>query len=154
MKKFLSAALCAVLLLGLLPSMTPPAGMATVGRIMPSVTSAYVGDLISWTGFGSSQYPGSTGFVQEIAYYFNGGFSGVSSSSAPNMPFTISIYATQPGRYDAIYRVRDSFSDDSTYSPSIFAVLRPAPKNVKVTAVNGTSLKVTWDAVPGADGYE
>ncbi|HSK68888.1 MAG TPA: fibronectin type III domain-containing protein [Candidatus Limnocylindria bacterium] len=154
MKKFLSAALCAAFLLGLLPMAGAPARMATVGRIVPEATSAYVGDTLYWTAFGSSQYPGSTGFMQEISHYFNGAPRGGAAIYTPNTAFTAGTLASAPGRYDAILRARDSFSDDSTYSVSVFVTLRPAPRNVKVGAVNGTSLKVTWDAVPGADGYE
>ena len=54
------------------------------------------------------------------------------------------------------YRMRAyEGSDFSSFTTISYAVVRPrAPLNLKATAVNSTSIKLTWGSVPGATGYE
>ncbi|HSK68836.1 MAG TPA: fibronectin type III domain-containing protein [Candidatus Limnocylindria bacterium] len=151
MKKSLAAALCAALLLALLPAAVPPAQMAIAGIVYANVSSAYVGDTIHWLAYGARAE--NIGFYQLLYVFGNGdmlhyeNFGGAPKLAMPFQP-------RFAGHYAAMHFASDTARDDTSFSPVVRVSLRPAPKNVTVAPVNGTALKITWGAVPGAGGYE
>ncbi|HSK68835.1 MAG TPA: hypothetical protein VLA21_06190, partial [Candidatus Limnocylindria bacterium] len=154
MKKVLSAALCAVLLLGLAPAVAPPALMVTGGvGIDAGVSAAYVGDTVTFRTFGFVSFGGT--LLTAFRYYRNMELL-FERAFPPNNPWVSdSIQPASPGRYIAHLRMSDSGPNEfSVFSAPVQVSLRPAPKNVTVAPVNGTALKITWGAVPGAGGYE
>lgn len=57
------------------------------------------------------------------------------------------------------YKVRAIFQSDdafhiSEFSQPIVGIILGTPANLKTASVNGESISITWNAVPGATGYE
>ena len=152
MRRFLSALLCAVLLLGLLPSAFAAPGIITA-KCSVDKTTAFVGDTITWNVYDVN---GSGFYSYAYMVYRNG-------SSEPYLP-DYSWHADENSRSykppeSGTYHPQVWIMDHYILNPYIFegpatvVSLRPAPKITKVEAVSGTSLKITWKEVPGASGY-
>ncbi len=150
MKKSLSIALCAILLSGLIPALAPPALMLASAGVESDVGTVFVGGTITWRAYGLA---GVTGIVTYTFYpYADGNLADAFSYNTANHLFPYQPKA--PGRFTVMMRATDSVSSVYEYSSPVTVTLRPAPKNVKAAAVNGAALKITWDEVPGANGYE
>ncbi len=147
--------LCAVLLAGLLPLLSPPARMITSATVSVNKTIAYVGDTIQWTVTGEDG-------VGPYMYYYQ-----VHRNNTLYLDdhFTLGAWyrrftPTVIGSYKAYVGVSDLYFSNPNSSqwhgttPVTSVFLRPAPSNVKVEAVSGTTLKVSWNAVSGATGYQ
>lgn len=151
MKKALSVFLLAVLLLGLLPALAPPARAISFALVSANRTSAYVGDPVTWSVYneiGSFLYYYSfTAYKDGIAYAASG-FQGLRS-------FT--IHPTSSGTYRTNIQINDPAMPPNLLNISggdVTVTLRPAPKISKVEALSGTSLKLAWNRISGATGYE
>jgi len=158
MKRTLALALSALLLVSALPVWTPPASMISYAKSYVDKQSAYVGDTLTYTL--SHYYAGSGSYSYAFYVYYStpGGiqtFYEVKSSidSATN---TFQTVVSKPGYYYSNTYVYDlvQYNHAIAESPLTKVSLRPAPKITKVTAVSGTSLKLTWTRVSGATGYE
>ncbi|HSK68838.1 MAG TPA: fibronectin type III domain-containing protein [Candidatus Limnocylindria bacterium] len=154
-KRMLPAAPCAALLLALAPAADPPARMI-VGAIIDSDRyRAYVGDTVVWRVFDTAGQAGLvTGFFRITA-------NGNRIAEVPLSPFSpflttfIGYTPYAPGKYiTGVYMFDVNGTTAYQFSPPVIVDPRPAPKNVRVEPVSGTALKVAWDAVPGATGYE
>lgn len=149
-KRLLSAILCAVLLLGMLPALTPPARMvATDIWITVNRTTATVGDLLFWT---LNVSPSTGDYQTRIKVYtagllvYNGDFvSGLQHSYTPRIP--------GPTYAEAV--VYDKGDGKEITKKSIITTVAPlpAPSIVSVTSINARALRVTWNPVAGIDGY-
>ena len=152
MKRFLSALLCAVLLLGLLPAVSPPAWMqATSGTITPDKTAAYVGDYVTWN---VTVEGGSGNFYVYFNIRINGSLL-VDAVSGDN-EWSSSYLASTVGNHRAECYVYDKADNMPVFLTSSWTSvsLRPAPNITGVQPLSGTSLKITWNAIPGASSYE
>ena len=149
MKRFLSALLCAVLCLGLLPEATPSARMITFAGITPNTDDAFVGDNITWIVYG---HVGFGSYTHTPAVYRNG-MHYLNLPSSTDKSFSFIPY--QPGVYNLVVDIADIIAQNHiyAYSPPTYVVFRSAPKITKVESQGGTSLKVTWTKVAGATGY-
>ena len=153
MKRFLSSLLCAVLLLGLLPAVSPPARMIT-GSCSVNRTEAFIGDTLTWS---ASVTSGDIGPIYYRFYTYRNDWpypydDGLYVQSDPQY----SHATTAPGRYYArvgLFNYGDAYGE-YVYAYSAWTdVYLPAPKISKVEPLSGTSLKITWGKVPGATGY-
>ncbi len=154
MKKLLCAALCAALLLGTLPALTPPARMITGAiTIEADRPSAYVGDTITWSYYYYSVSFQGTVLVNMILYH-NGVITNYLAMPSSTFRGSATVQPQAPGRQTAVVQMNDVGGVLYAFSAPTYVSLRPAPKNVKVEAVTGTALKISWGAVPGATGYE
>ncbi|HSK69869.1 MAG TPA: fibronectin type III domain-containing protein [Candidatus Limnocylindria bacterium] len=156
MRKMLSAALCAALLLGLAPIAAPPARMIEGAIVAADKSSVYVGDTVTWH---IMDFAGAASPVQgSVRIYRGAGHIATLTflaSGRDDIAFvTFTPYA--PLRHIAGAYMIEPLSNTAAYSFSapVQVAHRPAPKSVRAEAVSGTSLRVTWDAVPGATGYE
>ncbi len=155
MKKLLCAVLCAALLLGALPALTPPARMVTgAATIEADRPSAYVGDIITWSYYAVNLSSSGTMSVY-VGLFRDGSTLGSKWLGTNPFPGTTTSQPDKPGRYTTLLAISDLTAENLyAFSAPVYVSLRPAPKNVKVEAVTGTALKVSWSAVPGATGYE
>ena len=165
MKRFLSALLCAVLLLGLLPGAAsaapeplPGAAPEKVGirnaRMTMSHYDAYVGDKIEFEIFdvdavGNVYYQWyvkrDTGSDYVIVYDEN-----VFVQDHSRFVY----YPVAPGAHLAEALIKDDESEEPYTSDDFIVRLRAAPKIASVESLGGTSLKISWNKVTGASGYE
>ena len=154
MKRFLSALLCAVLLLGLLPAVSPPAKMITSAVCSVNRTSAYIGDKIIFTC--SDVLPADHGTLWCGWTVKNGGVT-----EYDDLPMTFYFYMSFPyypkaaGTYTGSVLVNEYGVNTITVNSEPISVkLRPATKITKVEAMGSASLKLTWNKISGAAGYE
>lgn len=147
MKKFLCTILCAILLMGLLPM---EAKALTDFSITVNTTQAYIGDTLEWEIYNVNESVGPLEYSFNIWFYGDYGIVYISDGW-----HTYSTYTFKPtgmGRYKIEAWVKDANNDLKKLGPETVVGLR-RPKITSVTAINGTSLKITWDKVPGATGY-
>ena len=152
MKRFLSSLLCAVLLLGLLPAVSAPAWMqATSGTITPDKTAAYVGDYVTWN---VTVEGGSGNFYVYYNIRINGSL--FADAVSGDNEWSSSYLASTVGNHRAECYVYDKADNMPVFLTSSWTnvTLRPAPNITGVQPLSGTSLKITWNAIPGASGYE
>ena len=148
MRRFLSVALCAMLLMGVLPSISPPAEAIVAAGVTVNTYAAYIGDTFTWTIYGEVGAAGS--YTVSVAVFRDGQYY----SSAVTNQLYYNFRAISAGVYCAQFIVDDLTSDSiCIYSPSAMVSLRAAPKITKIEALGGTSLKVTWTKMAGATGY-
>ena len=148
MRRLLSVALCAILLMGVLPSISPPAEAIISAGVAVNTYSAYVGDAFTWTIYGL------TSAIGPYTCNWNVYLDGVSYSNTINHSLHHNYSADTPGAYSARVLITDATPDYFVaYGPAVIVSFRPAPKITKVEATGGTSLKVTWTKVAGASGY-
>ena len=154
MKRFLSALLCAILLLGLLPAVSPPAQMITSAVCSVNRTSAYIGDRITFEC--SDILPEAHGNLWCGWTVKNGG-----GTEYDDLPMTFlyytrfNYYPKAAGTYTGSILINESGANTITVNSEPISVkLRPATKITKVEAIGATSLKLTWNKIPGAAGYE
>jgi len=149
-KRLLSAILCALLLLGMMPAVTPAANMAANGIwITVNRTEATVGDLLFWT---LNVSPANGDYQTRIKVYtsgmlvYNGNFtSGLQHSYTPRIPGPTYAVAVVYDKKDGVEISKRSIV--TTVAPL------PAPGIVSVSGINATSLRITWNPVAGIDGY-
>ncbi len=156
MKRILCAGVCALLLLCVLPAVTPPATMAVAGILRPESVKAYVGDFFHWYAYGCRV----TGdYLVNIRIYKDGEFLGNSDFYSTDgfgvdQPAIIAMTFREPGIYDGMLVVTDSEGTDVFRSGIVTVTLRLGPKNVKAAVVSGTSLKLSWSAVASYTKYQ
>ena len=151
MKRFFAALACAILLLGFAPLASPPARMVTA-QLWASDTTPYANDTIrlevrNVAGVGPFQY--AFDFVDHM-----GGFHTIQGLSARDYCYYVVPY-TGNHPQDIMVTVLDA--GDNSYKESIVTlyvseVLQPSTP--KVEAVGGSAIRVSWNEVPDADGYE
>lgn len=151
MKRFLSSLLCAVLVLGILPAVSPPAWMqATSGTITPNKAVAYVGDYVTW----NVAVEGGSG---NFYVYYNVRIAGslIVDDVYGDNEWSSSYLASTVGLYRAECYVYDKADNMpvSLVSSWTNVTLRPATTITSVKPLSGTSLKITWNPIPGASGY-
>lgn len=150
MKRIISIALCALLLLGLLPVYTPPAEAITFAGVIVNKYTAYVGDTITWTVYNEF---GVGPFRYQYNLFIDGSLANSDGFHLEQYQGSYTTY--RPGIYSVVITIKDDH-DSTTYkliSPGTIVSYRAAPKITKVEALGGTSLKVTWSKVSGASGY-
>ena len=153
MKRFLTSLLCAVLLLGFLPVLSPSAKMLTGADFQPDKNACYVGETIKWEIYNIT---GGSGLY---SYTFDIWKDGVEISKdviARALSFREYI-PTAPGTYTAYGRVVDASDGDYLQGfANGVVIVSNVPNTVisKVEAISGTSLKISWYKLQGADGYE
>lgn len=153
MKKFLSLLACTALFFGVLPVTAPPARAITSFTVSANTAACFVGDRITW----------EINHMQDWGGYFNCTFDVYKDGKSYSRLIwnkwffnNYDFYPTAPGvykvhitMYDAYY---DDYADAFSKSTVVYAIL---PNRVtSVEAVSGTSLKITWNKLPGASGYE
>ncbi len=154
MRKLLSVALCASLLLGILPWFSPPA-QAQLMDVTVSVSTDYanVGDTLTWTALAVHGMPpyqyAFTIYRNNVVYPLPAGDGGP----------VYSMVMTEPGAYKARVTAVDASHPPMVGSrdSAITAVsLRPAPVVSLVRASSGTCLEVTyyWEKEPTFTGWE
>ena len=148
MKRFLASLLCAVLLLGLLPAVSPPAEMITTAFCSVNKTAAFVGDTITWTVYDED---GDGPYVYKFRIFLNGSFyledPGIHADENSRS------FKLKPGTYYPSITVIEGSTLYKFDGPSTVVSLRPAPHITGIKAVSASSLKITWNKVPGASGY-
>lgn len=151
MKKILSAALCAALLLAALPALGPPAGMITDFYVTSTPLAVLVGDKIL---FAASGFVGMGPYEFKYDIYKDGISYAASNDWEGNN--YIRFTAPEPADYRAKITVKDNGTDNEMdrWSPVTAVSFRPAPSNLSVTSLNWESLRISWNAVAGASGYE
>ena len=122
------------------------------GLCLESVTSnktaAYEGDSVTWT----ANSIGGSGTVHVVMQLIKDGK--VLSEMAPsNNTALCTFLLTEPGSYQAKASISDDYTSYSLDSEAIPVTKRPGAAITKTEAVNGSSIKITWKAVPGATGY-
>ena len=153
-KRTLSAVLCAMLMLGLLPFFTPAARMApTTVNIVVDKTTAYVGDTLTYSLNAESPEPFQTRITVKVGAIdvYSGGFGNLNDETPK-----ISYVVDRAGSHVATAIVKDLTDDANLASDSISTLvkLRAAPKITSVSAVSSTAVKITWTAVSGVTGYQ
>ena len=154
MKRFLSTLLCAVLLLGLLPAVSPPAHMkGPIGTVTPNRTNACVGDSVTWTITGIDD----TGISYKMYFDIlrNGDMYRFDYNESRINEWSHSYKMREPGTYVMTAWLLD-LSNGFHYvmtSPKTVVSLRPAAKITNVEVKSGASLKITWNKIAGATGY-
>lgn len=146
MKRTLSIILCTILLLGLLPMEAK--ALDSAFHVSVNTFSAYVGDTLKWEIIvDHGEYPFKYSF-----HVFRDGKDYL--PEAAWLDSTIYTFKpTLPGWYTIIAGVKN-YSGSLHYQdgPITYVSLR-VPVITSVTAVNGTSLKISWNKVPGAKLY-
>ena len=122
------------------------------GLCLESVTSnktaAYEGDSVTWT----ANSIGGSGIVHVVMQLIKD--EKVLSEAAPsNNTALCTFLLTEPGSYQAKASISDDYTSYSLDSEAIPVTKRPGAAITKTEAVNGSSIKITWKAVPGATGY-
>lgn len=111
-------------------------------------TAAYVGDSVTWTvdfsGNGDRYYT-------DAWIYLDGSDYDYTYEWKSN---TISYLFTEPGNYRIDIYLDVPYNYILCGSTNLTVRERPAPLNVVTAAVSATSIKVSWNAVTGATGYE
>ena len=119
-----------------------------VESITANKAYAYVGDTVTWTiqSSGGSGY--TYGFIGLLLpdYSFDEIWSDV--------PVSASYVLKEAGSYEALGVVYDDFKGDGVTSAPLNVTIRPGATITKTEAVSGSSVKITWNAVAGATGYE
>ena len=153
MKRFLCALLCAVLMLGLLPAVSPPARMdITSASCSVNKTAAFVGDTITWTVY---DVVGDGPYVYKFRIFLNGSFyledPGIYADENSR-----SFKPYEPGTYFPFIHVLEQHTGTVYFfdGPSTVVSLRPAPNITGIEAVSASSLSIGWDPVTDASGYE
>ncbi len=153
MKRAMSALLCSLLFLSLLPAVTPPAQMISNFSITISPTFLFVGDHFEWSvsgeiGTGSHQYRYSVVKNSNVIY----------QDPAYHTQDSMAWIVSEPGSYMAYVRVWDTGNGTflTKISTAVTAQLRPGAviTRVEPAGTGGTTLKVNWNPVFGAEGYE
>ncbi|MDI9519670.1 MAG: hypothetical protein QM308_00685 [Bacillota bacterium] len=148
MKRVLSAMLTALMLLTILPLASPPARAEFEFEIYCTASSACVGDTFEW--FISDVHGGIEPYQYGFDVYRNGVlYAPEDYRSDPYRYFT----ATAPGRYEVEVWVLDSNNFFYTKIGGAITVSAQRNKITKVEPLSATSLKITWNKVPGADKY-
>ena len=154
MKKVFATMLSVLMLLTFLPLASPPARAGAGTRTTPSVFSsvystetAYVGETIYW----AIDYDGSGPYQYALDVWKDGqpfSVEGWYSGCSRHYKFL------SPGRYKALGKVRitggnevfSEFSEEITVKTSVNRI-------TKVEPLGPTSLRITWNKVPGAIKY-
>lgn len=156
MRRVLSAFLCALLLLGIMPLLTPPAEMITNATVSVNLTSSFVGETLYWrvfdeVGIGPYKYAFDVYkdgiLVSEEPYYHWANYRFYT-------PTTPGIYYARAYVYDTgsvLYPYINWISKLTIVNPRVATTTN---KIVKMEAVSGTALKITWNRIPGATQYE
>ena len=152
MKRMLAAMLTALMLLTFLPLASPPARAAVSAPltfdVLCSVDHAYVGETVQWeiANLQGGTMPFQYGFIilkdGEVHAVF-------SRDTMPSVYFTF----TSPGTYKAEGWVTDKSGRDID-CPSAEIVVTANPCRItKIEPLGATSLRITWNKVPGAYKY-
>ena len=157
MKKRFAGVLCAIMLLSVSPVLadTRPSDSVSpriaVGfTVSVNKTAARVGDVLTWS-VSNLQGAGPFNFSYDI--YKDG-----TIYQYDDQWRTRSLFSWEPllaGSYKVKVSVKDPVNNTiyESFSPATKVSLR-AFRISSVTAVNGSSLKVSWNRMPGAKGYE
>ncbi|MDI9521258.1 MAG: fibronectin type III domain-containing protein [Bacillota bacterium] len=152
MKRMLAAMLTALILLTFLPLASLPARAAGVTfDVLCSVDTeepAYVGETIVWRIDNVSGGSGPYEFSLEVWK------DGQPFSEGAKFPFMDYMF-TSPGKYKVLARVKDIGDGGKEYSQYSEEITVKASLNkiTKVEPLGATSLRITWNTVPGAKEY-
>ncbi len=154
MKRTLSLMLCA-LLLGILPLADAPARAITADFSHTASPPLHIGDTVTLS---FSNETGTGPFIcdDNMVYYYSATFDTYVALSAGN-PYTFSVHMLSDSiAFSGTARDQGDSSVFSAESPRLSLRLRPAPGGLKAAPSSplGTSLKLSWGAVPGATGHE
>lgn len=154
MKRTLSLMLCA-LLLGILPLADAPARAITADFSHTASPPLHIGDTVTLS---FSNETGTGPFIcdDNMVYYYSATFDTYVALSAGN-PYTFSVHMLSDSiAFSGTARDQGDSSVFSAESPRLSLRLRPASGGLKAAPSSplGTSLKLSWGAVPGATGHE
>ena len=120
----------------------------SVGSLTANRTSAYVGDSVTWsapTSGGSGYVNGYIDLYHDSDYIDWNWFESTVSAS---------FILDKEGTYKAWAYVSDEYKTTYMWSNALNVSIRPGAVITKTEAISGSSIKVTWNAVTGASGYE
>ncbi|MDI9521257.1 MAG: fibronectin type III domain-containing protein [Bacillota bacterium] len=151
MKRTLAALMAALMLMTFLPLASPPARAAgvtfDVHCSFDPAEPAYVGETIQWW---ISNVSGGSGFYECYLEVWKNGefFEGVSS-------YAMYYMFASPGKYKVKARVKDLGDGGREYSQfSDEITVKASPNRItKVEPLGPTSLRITWNKVPGTREY-
>ena len=148
MKKMIAAFLTALMLLNFLFFSFPSAQALTGFSVSASVSFAYLGETFKWTvddvkdGIGTIRYSFDI-YKDGQRIHYEPGYNTISSREfAP----------AAPGRYRVVAAVKDGKNSLSKSSDEITVKANPN-RITKIEPVSATSLRITWNMVPGANEY-
>ncbi len=127
----------------------------TYQYIMDEVTVTYPagGEGIDPTGFEYIRWDAPDGVNSfKLEYSTNGGTSWTTIANAVNASLRHFLWTTIPASYTDQAKIRITRNGISGESPGTFTILGQA-SNLAVASSCPDSLKLTWNAVPGATGY-
>ncbi|MDI9520747.1 MAG: fibronectin type III domain-containing protein [Bacillota bacterium] len=154
MKRMLAAFLAALMLAAFLPLAVLPARAAgvafSVNSSVDPAKPAFVGEDISWwirdVSGGSGDFQYSLDIWKDGALFIRDGWHGA----------TYRFYTfTSPGKYKVRAWVKDNGDGGKEYSQFSDEITVKASVNriTKVEPLGATSLRITWNKVPGAEAY-
>ncbi|MDI9519669.1 MAG: fibronectin type III domain-containing protein [Bacillota bacterium] len=156
MKRTLAAMLTALMLLAILPLSSLPAQAGQAAQpsgpniyIGCSVSSAYVGETFSW-------FAEATGGSGDYGYHFHVFRNGeVFDPEGTRGQLDYRYYTPPlPGKYQVVVLVFDNVSGLSAINASPVINVAATPNKItRVEPVSATSLKITWNKVPGAEDF-
>ncbi|MDI9520111.1 MAG: hypothetical protein QM308_03010 [Bacillota bacterium] len=150
MKRTLAAMLSALMLMTLLPLTSPPARAELDFDIGCTASSAYVGETFGWH---VSNVSGGSGRYEFTFTVIKDGFAYAPELSRGGTPWR-DFTPPAPGKYSVEVLVYDRTNDESAWAEGGEITVSPNPnKIIKVEPLSATSLKVTWNKVPGASEY-
>ncbi|MDI9520742.1 MAG: fibronectin type III domain-containing protein [Bacillota bacterium] len=149
MKKILAAMLAALMLVTFLPLTSQPARAAGVTfDVLCPVDHAYVGETIAWR---IDNISGGSGFFEYSLEVWKDGQLFIELKNIDKLRYQF----LSPGKYKVLARVKDlgdggkeysQFSDEITVKANPYRI-------TKVEPLGPTSLRISWNAVPGAIEY-
>ena len=142
MKRMLAAMLAALMLVTFLPLASPPAQACTGFGIRCRATYAYAGEKIQWW-----VYPveGTEPFEYAFDLYKDGNRIYLGNY---NSKFYRFFLLSSPGKYAVYVSVRGKNHTVSKFSDEITVKANPN-RITKVEPLGATSLRITWNKVPG-----
>ncbi|MDI9520746.1 MAG: fibronectin type III domain-containing protein [Bacillota bacterium] len=152
MKRMLAAMLTALMLLTFLPLASPSAQAAVSAPVtfdvLCSVDHAYIGETVQWeiTNLQGGTRPFEYGFIILKDGEVHAVYTDV---PVPSVYFTF----TSPGTYKAEGWVTDRSGNDIDYPSAEIVVTANPCRITRIEPLGATSLKLTWNKVPGAYKY-
>ncbi|MDI9520957.1 MAG: fibronectin type III domain-containing protein [Bacillota bacterium] len=149
MKRILAAMLTALMLLTLLPLASAPARAEFDFSVQATVTHAYVGEDFFWL---VHQLEGtSTYYLFAFEIYRDG--QCIKSDPDFDDDSWRPFIPTSPGKYKARVCVMDDQGNSKTKESPEITVSPQLNTFIKVEPLGATSLKITWNKIPGVTQY-